>query len=360
MRLLPLAPLGAALFLAATAQADDIYLTDGKTISGVTIQTEGLEKIVYRKDRRNEEVSSERVLDVAYSSKPQLVDLADDAIGDDQLLDAEADLLNFVEGLDAPPRKHPWSRAYAIYRLQGVYQALGKVDDAVAAGEHLAQVEPDSRYLPYAMARNAQVLSDAGRGPAALKAIEGIYQLVDTGRLGERWRLEVELGRALYGGQLTGTRLRAKLEELAQRAGTQYPVVRNRAEVAVGEALAREDDLAAAEEVFRRITSDPKADARTLAAAYTGLGLCLWEKGKNGDTKVLTEALVSFMRVVVNYRNEAIYVPRALFYAGRCFQTIGGPGADEKATKLYNKVRRDYPESRWARDAKSFLPKKKR
>ena len=60
------------------------------------------------------------------------------------------------------------------------------------------------------------------------------------------------------------------------------------------------------------------------------------------------------MRVVVNYRDQTRYVPKAMFYAGRCFNILGGEGADDRANKPYARLGRDYPGSYWADQAKNF------
>ena len=65
------------------------------------------------------------------------------------------------------------------------------------------------------------------------------------------------------------------------------------------------------------------------------------------------------MRVVVSYKNQLAYVPKAMFYAGRCFQLLADDEfADEKADKLYKKLIRTFDGTRWANEARAFRPKK--
>jgi tetratricopeptide (TPR) repeat protein len=345
----------AALALGASASADDIHLTDGTTISEVDVQTETHELVSYKKERKAGKVDSSKVLLVVYSEKPDLVDRADAAIAQDQYLDAEFDLSEFLAGVvDRVPRKHPWSRGYAFYRLVGVYEVLGDSRKLEATASQMAELEPDSRYLPIVITKQAQALADAGDSAKALAALGNLEKLIRNKGLGKGWSLELELGRILYGGG-SGAALRKKLEELSSNAAGAYPVVYNRAEVAIGASLLTEGKLPEAEKIFKAVTADPKADSRTLAAAYAGLGQCLFRRGeRGGDPAMLREALKSYMRVVVLYKNEVNYMPESLFFAGRCWQLLGEEDSEEKATKLYNKVIRNFPESRWAPEAKSF------
>lgn len=353
--LTPLVGLG----IAASALADDIYLTDGRTLSEVTVQTETMAEVTYKKDRKEGSVAADQVLSINYSEKPQLVDQADAAMAGDQFVDAEVFLFNFLEGVkERPPRKHPWSRAYAYYRLVGVYEVMGEVGDLTTTADEMAQLEPDSRYLPIVLTKKAQLLADSGDLAKARASLGDLEKLIAAKRLGNRWALALELGRVLYGVE-TGAAQRSKLKDISGRAGAAYPIVRNRAEVSVGASLLTEGKLGDAEKIFKDVVADPKADDRTLAAAYAGLGMCLFRRGETtGDMDLLRAARKAFMRVVVLYKNEINYLPESLFFAGRCYQLIGGEEAEDAATKLYNHVIRNFPESRWAGEARGFRRKK--
>jgi len=60
------------------------------------------------------------------------------------------------------------------------------------------------------------------------------------------------------------------------------------------------------------------------------------------------------MRVVIVYKNELRYAPRAMFYAGRVYDALGEPEDLARAQELYIKVRRSFPGSRWAKEARGF------
>ena len=112
--------------------------------------------------------------------------------------------------------------------------------------------------------------------------------------------------------------------------------------------------------IFQKIVDDPKAESSTLAAAYTGLGDCLFqravaaEKGSDARNKLMRDALLSYMRVVVNHRDESGYAPKAMFFAGRVFDQSEDEVSKENAQKLYRAVLRHYDGTQWAEEARNF------
>ena len=351
-----------ALLCLQQATADTIYLTDGTAIDEVKIQVERLDVIEYKADKKTETVASDKVLFTVFDSKPSAVDSADAAIEEELILDALDDLENFLDGLESSPRRWPWSRPYALYRLMDVHEIMGEVEKLVETADRLAELEPDSRYVPLAQLRKAQALFDAGKASQAQKAVADLNQLIQAKLLSERWKLAAELSEVLYDEGLKGAQKESRLESISGKAGLLYPVERNRAEVALGEERLRAQDVKGARKIFEGVAADPKADSRTLAAAYLGLGDCFWTFGErraeeDAGKEDLAAALNAYMRVVVIYKAEQRYVPKAMFFAGRCFQLIGGEMADEHATKLYNKLIRFYGGSKWALEARGFRKK---
>jgi hypothetical protein len=133
------------------------------------------------------------------------------------------------------------------------------------------------------------------------------------------------------------------------------------ADVAVAESLLlREDGLAEAEKMFKAVTADPKADERTLAGAWSGLGDCIYRRavqrkaeGKEAD-KDLRDALKAYMRVVVVYEYEFRYVPHAMLFAGRSFDALGDEESKDRAQRLYRQILITYKGSKEANEAKAF------
>jgi len=348
-----------ALALAATpVLADTIYLVDGSKIEDCKVQTETLLAVVYKEGNDRSEVAADKILSIEFAKKPPLVDRAESAADEDALLDAVADYTEYLDAVLSsakPPSRYKWAPAYAMYRLVELNAIMGNSAAVDAAAVQLLEKAPDSRYVPLAYLKQIDALADLQKSPK--KTIEAFGKLIDEKGLSQRWKLERDLAIVLYDDTLAGEARRDKLDSVAKKAGSEHPIVRNRARVAIGEAFLQENKVSDAEAIFTEITDDPKADDRTLAAAHSGRGDCLRykaEKGGNTDKDVLKQAVLSYMRVVIVYKNELRYAPRAMFYAGRVLDAMGEPEDLERAQKLYIRVMRSFPGSRWAKEARGF------
>lgn len=354
--------LSAALLLVPTsAWADTIFLTDGSMIGDCNVVTEGLLSVQYKTNKRQQEVGSDKVLMIEFDRSPQLVDRAEAALADDQHLTAVDDFEEYIAGvIDKPPSRYKWAPAYAMYRVVEINETMGKFDEVVKAANRLLEREPDSRYVPMAFLKKAAALSEENKESAVEKTLDQLGQIVASKGLSKRWQLELDLARLVYTANLGGAKLRDRLEEVATKASAEFPTVRNRADVAAAESFLAEKKLDEAAEIFERITRDPQADDRTLAAAYTGHGDCLFTKGVamasagEDPTAVFREALISYMRVVVVYKQELRYVPKAMFYAGRVYQQFEDQKSQDRAQKLYVGVLRNFKGTKWANEARGF------
>lgn len=355
--------LTAVLATASTAaRADTIYLVDGSSVPDCTIETEGLLKVEYRVDNKSAAVDSDKVLAVEFSRRPQLLDRAEAALADELIADAIDELEEYVKGVlasDKPPRRYTWAPAHAMYRLAEIHETEGDARAVVAAADRLIKEAPESRYVPFALLKKAQAQSDLDKASDAQVTVDALATLIEERGLSERWKLERELAKVLFDDSLKGSALRSQLGEISKRAGSAFPIARNRADVAIGESFLEEKKLDAAEKLFEQVAADPKADDRTLAAAYTGLGDCLFQKGvKQGSggeaAATLREALMNYMRVVVVYKEEPRYAPKAMFYAGRVFQLLNDEESEQRAQQLYRAVIREYGDTSWAGEARGF------
>ena len=161
--------------------------------------------------------------------------------------------------------------------------------------------------------------------------------------------------------RVDGAGLEAALGRVSSEAAV-FPTVANRADVAIAESMKGRGAFEEAEEAFEGVTESPNADDRTLAAAWCGLGECLFRRAEtaaaSGDAEgagpVFNRAQLAFMRVVVLYPAELAYVPQSAFYAGRCIQELGGELAKEQSDRLFNFVTRNFRGSRWSDSARQF------
>jgi len=353
----------AALVLAGAASAqeknaDKIYLTDGTVLKDTGVVSEGLMEVEYRSGRNKQTVASERVLRIEYGQKPKVVDQADAAAGQEEYLDAIAEMQNYVASVtDKPDKRYPWAVAYARYRILEFNGIIGELDALAAAADEVVAKHPDTRFAPLAFVAKAQAFVDAGNQARAKSAADSFGKFVTDKGLTGRWPVEQRLWAALTSGD-TGKKLEDALIAISSDAA-EYPSVRNRAEVSIAESLSAGKKYAEAEQIFSSIATDAKADTRTLAAAWTGLGQCLYARAEVavGEEKatLLKSALKAFLRPVVIYPDESIYVSKAAFLAARCYQQLGGgTEAADRAKRLLVFVITNFKGSRWEREARQF------
>lgn len=357
--LVPLALLAAS----PLAAADTIFLSNGQTIADVTVQTEELLNVSYKDGNDTKMVASDKVLAIDFERMPQALDRAESSVKDQFLEDALLDFEAYVDEVlesEKPLTRYKWSTAYAMNRSLELRAAMGDHKGAIAAADKLIAKAPDSRYLPGAYLKKAEAIHLQGKPQDAVKVVEELGTVISEQGLSERWELERDLAKLLYDDTVQAGQLQRGLEEIIARAGDESPVVRNRARVAIGEAQVAAGKLKEAEEAFSQVTADPKADDRTLAAAYTGLGDCLYQRGvdqnQSGEAgqEVLKQAIVNYMRVAVVYKSEVLYTPKAMFYAGRCYDQFQDVDSKERAQRLYTEVVRYFGGSSWAAEANNF------
>jgi tetratricopeptide (TPR) repeat protein len=360
----------AALF-APSALADTIYLIDGSALDEVTVVDETMTAVTYREKGKNTDKAVEpaEVLRVEYTRKPQQVDEADSMAEEGGTFDAVALLQEFARGvLEGENKKdrQKWAPAYALQRVLELSMSAGDLQAAVAAADRLIAATPESRYVPHAYMAKARAQSWLGKQDAAQQTLDTFKGLIDEKRLPERWRLEVQLAEVLNDPSLSPSARRGRLGDVISSAGNDSPTVAARARVAEGESFLEEEQPSYDEalETFRDIVEDPGSDEATLAAAYTGIGDCLYRQASaklqqqgldEGLQATLQEALLSYLRVVVVYENQSRYVQQALFFSGRIFDLFGTPEGRTSARAMYRRLVANYPASDLATQAKAYL-----
>jgi tetratricopeptide (TPR) repeat protein len=360
--------LAAAAALGAVARADRLFLTNGSTIE-CDVLRDTLQGVTYKsKAKSGEQVQSpEGVLRIEFTKVPSAIDSAEADVTDNNL-ESAADLFEqFAEGvLNGENRrdKQEWAPAYALRRAIEVNQSIASKDSlarVVTVADKLVARAADSRHVPFAYIAKAEALRDLGKNDEAAAAAVALKEVVESKSLHEAYKLEAALLEVQVNAGLRGQARRDRLIEIASQAGTAYPIVRNRARVAEAETYIEGDakDFGKALKLYEGVVKDPKADAATLAGAYTGLGDCLFQQGveklKSGAPdalQTLKDATFAYLRVTVVYKDQSRYAPRAMYFAGRCFDLMG---EDQKvnARKMYGAVISQYPGSNWAQEARN-------
>lgn len=348
--------LGAASALALCllpASADRILRTDGSSIDGVTVTKDELKEVTYREDSRSKSIASDEVLSIEFDVYPPLVDEALGYAAEGALPDAADQLKLYSDGIvGGRKEKVLWAPGFAIQREIELRFSIGELNEAVAAADKLIKNFPDSRHVPAAYLAKAEALTYLDKGPAARAALQDFLSLCDTKDLSDGLKLEGRLSTILADTALSGSKRRDKIEEIITAAGGRYAAVRNRARVALGEShLADKNDagFSAAQKMFETVVADGVGTSATLAAAYGGLGDCLYqaafkvaESGGDASAKYL-EAIDAYLRVVVMHIDQSQYRPRALHFAAKCYDQIEGEQAVERSRKLRGILRFEYP-----------------
>ncbi|MBL8803949.1 MAG: tetratricopeptide repeat protein [Planctomycetes bacterium] len=360
--------LAAALLVCAAAHADRIFLTNGTTIEGDVIR-DTLQGVVYKaKSKAGEQTQdADGVLRIEFTKLPKLLETAEESVGDNNLADAAEDFESYADGVlsgEIKKDKPDWAPGHALRRAIEVNQSiasqesLGKV---VVLADKLIEKLPDSRQAAFAFAAKAEALRELGKQEDAAAAAAGFKQFVETKGLSQAYKLEASLLEALLNPALRGAKRRERVVEIAGQAGTQYPIVRSRAKVAEAETYIEGEtkDFAKALKIYQEVVKDPKADDLTLAGAYTGLGDCLFQQGaeqlKAGAPEApatLKECVFAYMRVAVVYKDQARFVPKAMYYAGRAFDLMGEDQRPNART-MYGRLIAQFPGSNWAQEARN-------
>ncbi|MEM7517354.1 MAG: hypothetical protein AAF368_10580, partial [Planctomycetota bacterium] len=266
-------------FGSVPAAADTIYKVDGSTIEDATIVTDGLLELVYKEGRSDKTLASDEILRIEFTKLPKEVDAAVTAIDEGQLNAAVGDLQVYLEEIEGGKKeKRAFAPAYARHLLVELQRTLGKPAEVVAAADALIEKSADSRYLPGAYLAKANAQAQTGKGGDAVNTLKALEGVVSAKGLSNRWTLEAQLGQILHDGSLAPDKRRGRLGSIASTAGDKVPTVRNRALVARAESFMAEEKRDEAETDFRAVAESGKADEATLAAAYTGIGDCMFEK----------------------------------------------------------------------------------
>ena len=345
--------------------ADTIVRTDGKKVENISIVSESMKEVVYKKGRNEQTLAADRVLYVEYEKKPRLVDEAEGYLADDDLNSAINAFDEYVEGqIERPnPGRYKWAPAYAAWRAIELRQSVADLGGARDAAVRLIDNYKESRYVPGAYLAKAGAEIDAGQGANALKTLDKLSKLIEKNQLSKRYDLECRLSRIRADEKRSGDARRTDLGIIVREAGADFPTVKSRAEVMEGEVFLSEaegtvDPKKAAELrgkaqlVFERILKSKGNTQETLAGAYTGLGECLFYKGaEKDDTELLKEASMNFLRVITLFKSESRYCAKSLYFAMRSFHLMQDKG---RKADMFRELKSLYPDSGWVAEAEKI------
>lgn len=362
-----------ALFaFAAPAVADTIELAGGETISDVNVTEETLKSVFYRKGGSTRDVDTDRVVSITYDEFPSLVERAEQSLADGDLEDAIESYGLYVEGQIANPteRRHPWAPAYAAYRVVELERGRGAFARVVDAADQLIGAFPQSRFVPASYLAKAEAQRYSGQGDAAKETLETLAKLVQREGLSQRFAFDAELALLEIDQSLSVDERLKRARSLANRAGANFPTVRQRAELLEGQtyvvAAGSAGTADEANEMLDKalaafdglIASDGNSD-EVRAGAYVGRGDVLFFRASAAnDVEGYTNAGHEYLKVTVLYPGERRYLLRALFYGGRCFYEVGeatGSEVDQaRAQRIFQRLRNTFPNSPVADESRQY------
>jgi hypothetical protein len=362
-----------SLGLALPARPDTIYLLDGKVLENVSISADTLAGVTYKQKGAEQQLSADQVERVEYQRKPKQVQEAEVALGEDNIEGAIEDLELCRDGILAGNEKDkkafPWAAEWASNRVVELRRANQDWAGTVAAASLLIEQFTDSRNLPAAYLAKAEAEAALGKEDAALASLAGLAKLIGERSLSERWQLEHDVSQATIDKGLDARARLTKLEKVQKAASAGGMAVLNRAELAMAEAYLsladteqarRDEHLAKAKGLLEGINARPAVEERVLAGTLMGMADASFQvAAANKDKAALAAARLLYMRVVVLYRGQSRYVPKALFQAAtiskQLFELTQDPAEGERQIKLATKLVSRYRGTSWAEDGKTLL-----
>ena len=351
--------LASVLLTSTSPLTDELVLVSGKVMEVERVTSETYKEVVYKtlggSDGRK---SADQIQAITHDTGSPLLDDYVQAI---ELLDA-GDFQQAIVILEEVLKddrligkaRYGWVQQHALYQIARAYFSMGEVKTVAETVDRLLKVVPDTFFYGVALKLKAEALSLAGSNAEARKVFEQLS--ADVARLGlpERWEREAELGQILLDGALKGPALERKLAQLVEKNRGAHPTVASRANVEIGNSMIQQGDFAGAEQFFRRIIDSGQADDRTMAAAYSGVGDCAYQRGlvaaDSGEAsagEAFKEAFLAHLRVITMHKDVVTQVPRSLYFAAMSFHRRGDEEDRARALQLAGYAGRHYPNSPW-------------
>lgn len=356
--------LSSSLLLAAALPQDEIDLVDGRVLEVERVLEETYTEVRYRTRGRAEgRKPSDQVLEVKHDLSSPLLD---DYVQGLELMDAN-DFRGAVQVFDqvlgdkrlTGNSRYKWVVQHTLWKEVQCMFSMADYSGASDKVDTLLQTVPETFFYAPALMKKAEAKALARDGDGARKVYEELSAAVGSKDLPERWAREAELGLVLLDPTLKGKARQEKLEGLvAKNAG--YPTVASRAKVEIGNTMLAEKDYGRAQSFFQHIADEGKADGRTMAAAWFGLGLIEYQTGLAQEDISKAKAYyercaLDMLRIATMHKDAVSLVPKSLYYAAVSFDRMGGLDNRKKATQVAGRLHRLYPRSRWTAKVKTDL-----
>jgi hypothetical protein len=373
MRSFALLALPLCLGLAAPARPDTLYLTDGRVLENVTVTSDSLAGVAFKQKGEAQQLAAELVERVEYQKKPKKIQEADLALAQEDIAGAIEDLELCRDGLlggnEKDQKNFPWAAEWTANRVVELRRASQDWEGTIDAALLLIDNFKESRNLPAAYLALAEAQAAQEREEPALATLASLAKLIGERSLPQRWQLEHDVSQATIDRGLDPKARLTKLERVQKEASAKGLGVLSRAELAMAEAYLqladaekdkREGHLQKAVALLEGINARPGVEQRILAGTLTGLADARFQAASAAKDKAgLAAARLLYMRVVVLYRDQSRYVPKALFYAAtiskQLFDMTQDPAESERQIKLASRLVSRFRGNSWAEEGRTLL-----
>lgn len=331
---------------AVSAQKDRIVLTDGSAIDGVQVTSFDLRNVEFKRRGASESKSTDQVASLEVQKVKDAYRRAYSSIGSNEAPG------NFLQ--EAERQSDAFLKQFGYQEAAKLFIKNGQYSEAFQVLEELASKCPDSGFLPmvhqvkldYYLAQGKAKAGDAS-SVAKRYSLAASTQGYPQGFILES-RFYETMAQAAAGG-LTPDRLRSALRSIQNEAGA-YPNVSNRCRVQIAETLRAENKIDEARSEFEDLLERDGISQAVLAQAWLGLGNCQFAAGTPSNREPFRDALLSFLRIIVEADGaDPATVAEALYMGGQAADKWGGEDAGRMGRVLRGRLKRDYPDSEFAR-----------
>ncbi len=337
--------------------ADTIEFKDGKLMTRVKIQKEGLLKVEYKKPGLPlQYVDSVRVKAVKYDNAGNEYKTAREAFGNESYLEAG----DLFQAVSEKSDHRPVFRAHCLFRAAESYQRAGDWKSGIQGFTIFANEFKDHRLFPDSL-KNRAICFLNNREPAkAKKAFAYFQKKVGEAGLPDFWKYESAYWMVYIQEGENATRALRDYNALYQSTKASFPTIANKARLRIGRVHTAEKKFKEALALFNEIIDNRDPDNETerevISWAYLSRGYCVMMMPKKGDAKEeYTKVLYDMLRCVVHYPDVGSTQAEAMYWAGKCFQHLGGKESTKKWQSLFVRIQREWPGSRWAQEAAKEL-----
>lgn len=366
---------------AATKLPDRIVPTSGPTLSGVKILSATIDTIKYNTKfwggGRDRSMPAAQVKELGWGDSPAAFRVA--------LADYNrknyGKALPRLEKLPASAARDFWYVPYKNVLHGNCLLRLGKHAEALPKFKVVVDKHSDSFYVLEAILGKAkchealQQYEEAGQAYAKLDP-NGVYQDPDKNKpYGKLWQLRGRLGMAQSYAKVKAKRgaAAAVLSGLAKvtallladtpkalvGAVDEIKSINQNASVGKAQVLLGEGKVTEASDWIASIAhkvSDPSARVQ-LFMMLGDIAMKAADGAADQEDKKLKykQALLAYMRVYIVYSEAKEVRPRAMYLAGQAYERQGTAEARNAAARLYRELRKSFPDSEWAKKARTAL-----